>query len=163
MWRTHNISERVKIRIFNTNVKSVLLYACETWKTTNQLTKRLQIFINKCLRRIMNLKWTDKIKNEELWRITKHKPRQIQTKRRKWNWISHALRKEASAIEKTALDWNPQGYRRRGRPKRTWRRTIEDEIRSTGKSWNEVKGIAGDRNACMLFMDALCSTKTKRI
>jgi len=31
-------------------------------------------------------------------------------------------------------------------PKRTWRRTTEDEIRSTGRAWNEVKGIAGDRN-----------------
>ena len=56
-----------------------------------------------------------------------------------------------------------QGYRRGGRPKRTWRRTIEDEIRSTGRSWNEVKGIAGDRNAWKLFMDALCSTWSKRI
>jgi hypothetical protein len=35
------------------------------------------------------------------------------------NWIGLTLRKEAGAIEKTALDWNPQGYRRRGRPKRT--------------------------------------------
>jgi hypothetical protein len=64
-------------------------------------------------------------------------------------------------IEKTALDWNPQGYRR-GRPKRTWRRTIEDEIRNTGGSWNEVKGIAGDHNDWKLFMDALCSTGSKR-
>jgi len=23
----------------------------------------------------------------------------------------------------------------------------EDEIRGTGRSWNEVKGVAGDRNA----------------
>jgi hypothetical protein len=84
-----------------------------------------------------------------------------QIKRRKWNWIGHTLRKEV-AIEKTALDWNPQGYRRRCRPKRTWRRTIEDEIRGTGRLWNEVKGIAGDRNACKLFMDALCSTRSKR-
>jgi len=44
----------------------------------------------------------------------------IQIKRRKWNWIGHTLRKEAGATEKTALDWNPQGYRRRGRVKRTW-------------------------------------------
>jgi len=35
----------------------------------------------------------------------------------------------------------------RGRLKRTWRMTIEDEIRSTKRSWNEVKGLAGDRNA----------------
>jgi len=66
-------------------------------------------------------------------------------------------------MEKTALDWNPQGYRRRGRPKRRWRRTIEDEIRSTRRSWNEVKGIAGDRKSWKLFMDALCSTRSKRI
>jgi len=77
--------------------------------------------------------------------------------------IGHTLRKEAGAIEKTALDWNPQWYyRRRGRPKRMWRRTIEDEIRKTGRSWNEVKGIAGDCTAWKPFMDALCSTSSKR-
>ena len=50
-------------------------------------------------------------------RINKQKPIEIKIKRRKWNWIGHTLRKEAGAIEKTVLDWNPQGYRRRGRTK----------------------------------------------
>jgi len=137
VWRNLNISKEVKLRIFNTNVKSVLLYACETWKTTNQKT-RLQMFVNKCLRRTMNIKWTNKITNEELWRITHQKSIENQIKRRKWNWIGHTSHKETGAIEKTALgwkwightlrteigaiedtalDWNPQGYRRRGRPK----------------------------------------------
>jgi len=89
-------------------VKSVLLYGSETWKTTNQITRRWQTFVNKCLRRIMNIKWTDKITNEELWRITKQKPIEIQIKRRILIRIGHELRKEAGAIEKTALDWNPQ-------------------------------------------------------
>jgi hypothetical protein len=123
--------------------------------------RRLQTFINKCLRRIMNIKWTDKITNEELWRITKQNPVEIQIKRRKWNWIGHTL-KEARAIKKTALDWNPQGYRRRSRPKGMWRRTTEDEIRNTGRSWNEVKGITEEHNAWKLFMDDLCSTRSKR-
>jgi hypothetical protein len=86
----------------------------------------------------MNIKWTDDITNEELRRITKQKSIEIQIKRRKWNWIGHTLRKEAGAIQKTVLDCNPRGYRRRGRPKRTWQRTIEDEIRNIGRSWNEV-------------------------
>jgi hypothetical protein len=122
---------------------------------------RLQIFVDKCLRRIMNIKWIDKITNEELWRITQQKPVQNQIKRRKWNWVGHTWQKEVGAIEKTALAWNPQGYRRRDRLRRTWRRTIEDEIRGTGKSWNEVKGIAGDSDAWKLFMDALCSARSK--
>jgi hypothetical protein len=111
-------------------VKSVLLDDCETWKITNQIARRFQTFINKCLRRITNIKRTDKITNEELWRITKQKPTEIQIKRRKWNWMGHTLHKEAGAIEKTALDWNPQGYRRRGRPKSTWRKTTEGEVRN---------------------------------
>jgi hypothetical protein len=60
------------------------------------------------------------------------------------------------------MDWNPQGYRRRDRPKRTWGRTIEDEIRNKGRLWNEVKEIAGGRNTWKFFMDALCSTCSKR-
>ena len=55
---------------------------------------------------------------QQLWRITKQKPIEIQIKRRKWNWIGHTLREEAGTIEKTALDWNPQGHRRRGQRER---------------------------------------------
>jgi len=39
---------------------------------------------------------------------------------------------------------------------------IEEKIRNTGRSQNEIKGIAGDRNAWKLFMEALCSTGSKR-
>jgi hypothetical protein len=51
----------------------------------------------------MNIKWTVKIINKELWRITKQKPIEIQIKRRKWNWIGHTLCKEAGAIQKKIL------------------------------------------------------------
>jgi hypothetical protein len=73
------------------------------------VTSRLQTFINKCLRRIMNIKWTDKITNEELGRITKQKPTEIRIKRRKWNWTGHTLRKEAGAIEKNPIGLESSG------------------------------------------------------
>jgi hypothetical protein len=44
-----------------------------------------------------------------------------------------------------------------------WQRTIEDEIKSTIRSWNKFKEIAEECNAWKLFMDTLCSTKSKRI
>jgi hypothetical protein len=37
------------------------------------------------------------------------------------------------------------------------------KIGLSGRSWNEVKRIAGDHNAWKLFMNALCSTGSKRI
>lgn len=36
IWKSNNISLKTKIRIFETNVKSVLLYGSETWKQTKK-------------------------------------------------------------------------------------------------------------------------------
>jgi hypothetical protein len=57
------------------------------------------------------------------------KPLDRQIKKRKWSWIGHTLRKPSGITEKDALDWNSQGKRRRGRPKKTWKRTVEEEAR----------------------------------
>jgi len=53
IWQPNNLSLRTKLRLFNTNVKSVLLHGAETWKTTKNLINKIQAFINRCLRRIL--------------------------------------------------------------------------------------------------------------
>jgi hypothetical protein len=57
--------------------------------------------------------------------------------KRKWNWIGHTLREE-NASEKEALEWNPQGQRKRERPKRSWQRTTREEALAAGKTWREI-------------------------
>ena len=64
------ISTATKLKIFNSNVKAVLLYGAETWRMTAKTTKKLQTFTNYCLRRILKLHWTNKATNEELWTRT---------------------------------------------------------------------------------------------
>ena len=39
IWASGEISMRTKLHIFNSNVKSVLLYGCKTWRTTDDATK----------------------------------------------------------------------------------------------------------------------------
>ena len=56
------------MKIFNSNVKAVLLYASESWTVTERTVDRVQVFINKCLRRILNIHWPDRITNKELWK-----------------------------------------------------------------------------------------------
>ena len=41
-------------------------------------------------------------------------PTEKQITERKWCWICHTLCKPQGATERHALDWNPQGTRRRG-------------------------------------------------
>jgi hypothetical protein len=59
------------------------------------------------------------ISNEELWR-TGEIEMSTQIRRQKWDSIGHTLRKGHEAIEREALDWNPQGKRRRGRLRHMW-------------------------------------------
>ena len=54
IWRSKEITTTTKLRIFNSNVKSVLLYGSETWRMTEKTVSKLQTFINRCLRRILN-------------------------------------------------------------------------------------------------------------
>nr|KAG5693746.1 hypothetical protein BaRGS_002129 [Batillaria attramentaria] len=77
------VSIRTKLRIFNSNVKSVLLYGCETWRTTKTMQQKIQTFLNTCLRRIFNIRWPEKIRNEELWERAGQEPVAKQILRRK--------------------------------------------------------------------------------
>ncbi|GFR83559.1 hypothetical protein ElyMa_005978400 [Elysia marginata] len=48
IWKAGNKSQKIKIRLYNSNVKSVLLYhGCETWKATPGAIKKVQTFINR--------------------------------------------------------------------------------------------------------------------
>jgi hypothetical protein len=46
----------------------------------------------------------------------------------------HTIRKDPNAVERIVLDWNPQGTRKRGRPKKTWKRSIVEEAQREGKT-----------------------------
>uniref|UniRef100_A0A0L8HUA2 Uncharacterized protein n=1 Tax=Octopus bimaculoides TaxID=37653 RepID=A0A0L8HUA2_OCTBM len=94
--------------------------------------KKIQTFINKCLQQILHLKWFDRVPNTDMWERANQEPMHVQIRRRKWKWIGHTLRREHSNVTRQALDWNPQGKRKRRRPKQTWKRSILDELRTTG-------------------------------
>ena len=135
-------------------VKSVLLYGCETWKTSKIIENKLQVFINRCLRKILRIIWPEIIPIKELWEKSGLKEIKFEIKKRKWNWIGHTLRKDNGLSDKTALAWNPQGNRRRGRPKQTWRRTVAEEIEEEGKTWGEMKKLTQNRTHWRRFVDA---------
>ncbi|XP_076441072.1 uncharacterized protein LOC143280323 [Babylonia areolata] len=59
VWRNENLCLHTKLRLFNTNVKSVLLYGSETWRRTKSLESKLQVFINICLRQILRIRWPE--------------------------------------------------------------------------------------------------------
>ena len=156
IWRSKEIGRRTKIRIFNSNVKAVLLYGSETWRTTKSSIKRVQAFVNRCLRRILNVYWPRVISNATLLEETGQQSVMVDIRRRKWRWLGHTLRRPRENITREALAWNPQGKRKRGRPRNTWRRDLEAETTRTGLHWRNLEKIAQDRGEWKTVVDGLC-------
>ena len=84
IWASMKISMTTKLRLFKSNVKSVLLYGSETLGMTKATIQNIM-----CHRRIFNTRWPEKISNEELWQRAGQEPVGQQIRRRKWGWIGH--------------------------------------------------------------------------
>jgi hypothetical protein len=109
IWKSNILSLKHKLRIFNTNIKSILVYGCETWKTNTNSVNKLQVLVNKFLKRLLRIWWPNKVSNEQLWEITKQETISSCIMKRKWGWIGHTWRKPQEDITlhegEVGLDW----------------------------------------------------------
>ena len=104
----------------------------------------------------LNIRWPEIISNEDLWERTQQCRIEESIERRKWKWIGRTLRNPENNITRSALELNPQGSRRRGRPKQFWRRSVKDELAKKQITWGEAKRIASNRVRWRFMVDALC-------
>ena len=58
----------------------------------------------------------------------------LEIKKRRLRWLGHVLRMSPERIPMVALRWTPAGKGKRGRPKTTWRKTVETELSEMGLS-----------------------------
>lgn len=140
-------STRTKVRLFNAWVKTVLLYECETLKRTNSLTQKLQVFVNRCLRNILNSKWYHKVTNEELWQRTRPIPEDETIKERNWKWVAMSFVIRLTMCQRKPLLGPDDRKSRLGRPKNTWHRALKEDLEHTENTWEWRR-----------FVSALCSS-----
>ena len=124
-------------------------------RMTKKDLQKLSGFHTKSLRRILRIFWPNTISNEELYETCHQESMEDILMRRRWRWIGHILRKKADDITKTALHWTPEGRRKRGRPKNTWRQTVENEMTNLHHTWGSIKRMAQDRREWRAFVAAL--------
>ncbi|VDO63953.1 unnamed protein product, partial [Schistosoma margrebowiei] len=137
IWNSKQLSTNIKIRILNINVKAVLLYGAEIWRTSTTIIKKER---------------TNQLSSEE------------EIRKRRWKWIGHKLRKSSNCITRQVLTWNPKGKRKRGRPKNTLRWKIESDMKRMNNNWKELEMSAADRVGCRMLVSGLCSfTRSNRL
>ena len=111
IWKSTALQTKTKLKFYRSNVRSVLLYASETWRTNKRLESRLRGFEGRCLKRILRMRWEQLVTNKEISRHTGISNIVEEVKQRRWRWFGHVLRMNKNKHPRTALT-----KRKRGRP-----------------------------------------------
>jgi len=66
---------------------------------------------------------------------------------RRLTLAGHILRLPSDRPANVAIEWEPDGgKRRRGRPRKTWRQTFREDLQEMRVSWSGVGRVASDRS-----------------
>ncbi|KAL5252017.1 hypothetical protein ACHWQZ_G014984 [Mnemiopsis leidyi] len=111
-----------------------LSVGAEVWNTTKKQMKRLEVFHQTSLRRILRIKWFYHVSNEEVLRRAGIKPVETFISAARLRWYGHVVRMPDYRIPKFLLNWKPNyGKRSRGRPRKDWKSCVlEDAATFTG-------------------------------
>ena len=65
IWDQSGIRLDTKLKVYRSVVLPTLLYACKTWTVYRQHAKRLNHFYTSCPRKLLKIKWQDRIPDTE--------------------------------------------------------------------------------------------------
>ena len=142
VWRSRRLSMHTKVKLYIALVRSVLIYGNESWYDNEGIATRFRVFENKALRRILGVRWQDRVRNQTIREITRVPYIDEWLMKSRWRWLGHVIRVEPGRIIKESVTWTPHGTRRRGRPRPTWVRTM---TRESNGSWDVIEARAQDR------------------
>ena len=114
---------RMKVKVYRCCVQSAVLYGSEAWclkeneKAPLRKTERAMVRAM-CGQKVVDRKTTEE--QMDILRLRKTIDRLVTANRVRW--YGHVLRRDDNSVLKVALNLEVSGKRKRGRPKKTWKK-----------------------------------------
>ena len=156
LWGRREVSQKVKMKVFNAMVLPVLSYAASTWAMTRTEERKLDALEMRMIRTIMGIRWTDRVRNEDIRSRLHQVPISLKIRRARLQWLGHMERMEVDRIPKEVSRARMVGRRPRGRPRTRWDQVVERDLENAGVSLVEARGIAPDRQEWREVVSASC-------
>ena len=117
-----SMSRSTKIQLFRATTETILLYGSSTWSLSTKEEKSLDGTYTRMLRKVLNISWSERVTNAELYGSLGRVSDTIRSRRLKL--AGHVFRDTSSPAHRT-VTWIPtHGYDRRGRPPTSFVDTI---------------------------------------
>jgi len=142
LFKSKLLTKKSKLRMYQTLVRPVVTYACETWVLKENIKTKLRVFERKVLRRIYRpTKESDgtwRIKsNEELNRLIGNKNIISYIEAQRLAWFGHVHRMPDNSMVKRVYEWSPALTRSLGRPKNSWENDVKSDINMKITNWRD--------------------------
>ena len=145
-WNNGKLTTNTKISIYRACVLSTLLYGSETWTTYSYQERKLNSFHMRCLRRILNISWQDKVTNEKVLETAKIPSVYGLLKQRRLRWLGHVRRMDDSRIPKDLIYGEIANAKRpRGRPALRFKDCCKRDMKSFNIPPNDWERLADHR------------------
>ena len=126
VWSNNNLTVNTKMQVYKACVLSTLLYSSESWTSYAAQERRLNTFHLRCLRRILGIKWQDRIPNTDVLEQAGLPTIFTLLSQRRLRWLGHVRRMEDGRIPKDLLYGElSEGSRPRGRPRLRFKDTCK--------------------------------------
>ena len=103
VWERNGIRLDTKLKVYKAVVLPTLLYACETWTVYQRHAKKLNHFHLSCLRKLLKIRWQDKIPDTEVLKKAKMQSVHTLLKLAQLRWTGHVTRMPDERLPKKVL------------------------------------------------------------
>ena len=103
LFKSHKLSIKTKVKIFEAYVCSIFLYNSELWVLNKKICKQVNSFQRRLLRKVLNIKYPKIMKNEEVYQQTKAVKWSKIIRKRRLTWLGHLLRLDENTPAKIAF------------------------------------------------------------
>ena len=135
------MSRPAKLNFFIATVETVLLYGCEAWTLTPTLEKSLNGCYTRMLRAALNISWSQRMTNKELYGNLPTIGSKVASRR--MQLAGHCYRHPELAAKNLVL-WEPShGHRSVGAPRKTFVDILK--VDSGAEETSELATCMGDR------------------
>ena len=146
VWDRRGISISTKLKVYRAVVLTTLLYGSESWTVYARHARQLNHFHTTCLRRLLRIKWQDKIPDTEVLSRTNLPSIHTLLQKAQLRWAGHVARMPDSRLPKQLLYGELQeGKRGRGCPKKRYKDTLKASLKAFSINTESWESDAQDR------------------
>ena len=165
VWDRPGIRLKTKLAVYKAIVLTTLLYAAESWTLYRRHEKKLNRFHLNCLRKLLRIRWQDRIPDTEVLDRAKQSSILAVLRRTQLRWAGHVSRMPDSRLPKQLLFGElVHGARSRGGQKKRYKDTLKAHMKEVAIDPNRWEVLASDRaqwRSCIA--QATASYETNRI